>query len=104
MNNILINFQWLGFPQKVNKYLGGKKNEHQLTYDGHEGVKVAYVEAFARHVDEELDDPSSVLLLHRLLTEGRTLKVSISPQDCLFIEFVRNQDVYLGVFYGLLVL
>lgn len=38
----------------------------KLTDDGHEGVKVADVEAFTRHVDKELDDSGSVLLLHRL--------------------------------------
>ena len=52
-----------------------------LTYDGHEGVKVADVEAFSRHVDEELDDSSSVLLLHWLLTKWRTLEKCISPQN-----------------------
>lgn len=49
--------------------LRGKETEHPLTYDGHERVKVADVEAFACHVDEELDDSSSVFLLHRLLTK-----------------------------------
>lgn len=47
--------------------LGGKGGkEAELTDDGHEGVEVADVEALAGHVDEELDDPGSVLLLHRL--------------------------------------
>lgn len=59
------------------------EKEKELTDDGHEGVKVADVEAFARHVDEELDDSSSVLLLHRLLTKWRTLKNYISPQERL---------------------
>lgn len=37
-----------------------------LTNDGHERVEVADIEAFPCHVDEELDDASSVLFLHRL--------------------------------------
>lgn len=40
-----------------------------LTYDGHEGVEVADVETLLSHVDEELYDPRSVLLLHRLQRE-----------------------------------
>lgn len=59
------------FPPKqgrVHKYslLNQGEKQKQLTYDGHEGVEVADVEALAGHVDEELDDPSSVLLFHGL--------------------------------------
>lgn len=43
-----------------------EKEPEQLTYDGHEGVEVADVEALAGHIDEELDDSGSVFLLHRL--------------------------------------
>lgn len=53
--------------------LSGRGTEHQLTYDGHEGVKVADVEAFPRHINEELDDSGSVFFLHRLGTKWRTL-------------------------------
>lgn len=34
-----------------------------LTNDGHERVEVADVEALLSYVDEELDDPCSLLLL-----------------------------------------
>lgn len=59
------------FPPKhgrAHKYSHLKQEEKQklLTYDGHEGVEVADVEALAGHVDEELDDPSSVFLFHWL--------------------------------------
>lgn len=57
------------FPPKqgrAHKYSLLNQQEKQLTYDGHEGVEVADVEALAGHVDEELDDPSSVLLFHGL--------------------------------------
>lgn len=59
------------FPPKqgrAHKYslLNQQEKQKQLTYDGHEGVEVADVEALASHVDEELDDPSSVLLFHGL--------------------------------------
>lgn len=57
-------------------YLREKNTEKPLTDDGHEGVKVADVEAFSGHVNEELDDSSSVLLLHRLETK-KALKNSI---------------------------
>lgn len=50
-----------------------KKQERQLTYDGHEGVKVADVEAFTSDVDEELDDSSAVLLLHWLSKKLETI-------------------------------
>lgn len=40
-----------------------------LTNDGHERVEVADIEAFPCHVNEELDDASSVLFLHRLYYE-----------------------------------
>lgn len=40
-----------------------------LTDDGHERIEVADVEALLRHIDEELDDASSLLLLHRLVVE-----------------------------------
>lgn len=53
--------------------ISGRGTEHQLTYDGHEGVKVADVEAFPRHINEELDDSGSVFFLHRLGTKRRTL-------------------------------
>lgn len=69
-------------------YLREKKRELQLTYDGHEGVKVANVEAFPRHVDEELDDSGSVLLFPRLLTKWRTLKTAL----CL--SFISNKHIY----------
>lgn len=51
----------------------GGDYDAELTDDGHEGVKVADVEALSRHVNEELHDSSSVLLLPRLLTKWRTL-------------------------------
>ncbi len=41
----------------------------KLTDDGHEGVEVADVETLLSHVDEELDDPRSVFLLHWLMRE-----------------------------------
>lgn len=66
-----LNFGWQLFPlevlERIKCHVRGKDKE--LTYDGHEGVEVADVEALARHVDEELDDSSSVLLLHGLLTK-----------------------------------
>lgn len=40
--------------------------EGELTDDGHEGVEVSDVEAFTRHINEELDDSGSVFLLHGL--------------------------------------
>ena len=43
-----------------------------LTDDGHEGVEVADVETLLSHVDEELDDPRSVFLLHWLWWEHMT--------------------------------
>lgn len=43
-----------------------EEKQKQLTYDGHEGVEVADVEALAGHVDEELDDPGPVFLFHGL--------------------------------------
>ncbi len=51
-----------------------KENEKELTDDGHEGVKVADVEAFTSHVDEELDYSCSVLLLHGLWTKWAKIK------------------------------
>lgn len=54
------------------------KTEHQLTDDGHEGVKVADVEALASHVDEELDDPSSVFLFHGLRRKMEDLLIKYS--------------------------
>lgn len=69
-------------------YLREKKRELQLTYDCHKGVKVADVEAFPRHVDEELDDSGSVLLFPRLLTKWRTLKTALS------LSFISNKHIY----------
>lgn len=40
-----------------------------LTDDCHQGVEVSYVETLSSHVDEILDHPRSVFLLHRL--EGK---------------------------------
>lgn len=37
-----------------------------LTDDGHERVEVANVETLLSNIDEELYDPRSVFLLHRL--------------------------------------
>lgn len=59
----------------TNCILGKPGKPAQLTYDGHEGVEVADVEALASHVDEELDDSSSVFLLHRLQED---IKASLS--------------------------
>lgn len=63
------------FPPKqgcVHKYSQPNQEEKQkqLTYDGHEGVEVADVEALAGHVNEELDDPRSVFLFHGLCKKG----------------------------------
>lgn len=69
-------------------YLREKKRELQLTYDGHEGVKVADVEAFPCYVDEELDDSGSVLLFPRLLTKWRTLKTALG------LSFISNKHIY----------
>lgn len=62
---------------------GGK-----LTYDGHEGVEVADVEALAGHVDEELNDSGSVFLLHRLqedmkMHQSAGASGSLSQRDIL---------------------
>lgn len=70
-------------------YRTEKKRELKLTYDGHEGVKVADVEAFPCHVDEELDDSGSVLLFPRLLTKWRTLKTALG------LSFISNKHIYL---------
>lgn len=51
-----------------------QREEEELTDDGHEGVEVANVEALARHVDEELHDSSSLLLLHGLLDKMEDIK------------------------------
>lgn len=64
------------------------EKEAELTYDGHEGVEVADVEALAGHVDEELDDSGSVFLLHRLQEDMKTHQSagesgSLSQRDIL---------------------
>lgn len=65
------------------------ESEHEvLTNDGHERVEVADVEAFSRHVDEELDDTCTMFLLYRLCDKTVTklhFFIQISCKICILI-------------------